>query len=161
MKQAGLAAVLFFLLMGIPGISSAQDQAMENYESANTFYAQKNYDQAIHFYEAAIDANPRFWQAFQGLGNCYYAMGDQTKALTSYQRALSLQPGNPSLSAFVQSLRTQLDAPQTLSQDNASSDDKEKAWRENSGLSQAHFELSPAGGSPFRPRVRIWVSGRA
>src|SRR5208282_78860 len=48
--------------------------------------------------------------------------------------------------AFVQSLRTHLDAPQTIPQDNASSDDKEKAWRENSGLSQAHFELSPAGG---------------
>jgi hypothetical protein len=42
-----------------------------------------------------------------------------------------------------------VEAPPISPQVDTSTDDKEKAWRENSGLPQAHFELCPAGGIAF------------
>jgi hypothetical protein len=64
----------------------------------------------------------------------------------NYQRALSLHPDNPSLSAFVQSLRAEIDAARQPVKKDDSKDDKETTWRQVSGLSTAHFELNPSAG---------------
>ena len=136
-----------FLLAVMPGYSHAQDKALPYYQAGESLCAQKKYDQAIQYFDAALDANPRMWQAFQGLGTCYYAQGEKSRALTSYQRALSLHPDNPSLSAFVNSLRDELAKAQAAPQKKKEAEeDKEKIWRMTSGLSQAHFELSPCAG---------------
>ncbi|HEV2354222.1 MAG TPA: tetratricopeptide repeat protein, partial [Puia sp.] len=48
--------------------------------------------------------------AYQGLGNCYYALGRKADALTFYQRASALQPANTQLAQFVQNLQAQVGA---------------------------------------------------
>ena len=107
MKHTRLVAAVLFLLLGLVGSSSAQDQSLQYYQAGNTFYAQRNYDQAIRYYQYAGQLNPNLWQAYQGLGNCYYAKGDKATALTNYQKALAINPNNPQLSSFVQSLQAQ------------------------------------------------------
>jgi hypothetical protein len=52
--------------------------------------------------------NPNNAQAYQGLGNCYYALGRKADALSFYQRASALQPSNTQLAQFVQNLRAQV-----------------------------------------------------
>ena len=147
MKRTKLFSALFFLFLGLYSFSHAQDKALPYYQAGETLCAQKKYDQAIQYFNAALDVNPRMWQSFQGLGTCYYAQGEKSRALANYQRALSFHPDNPSLSAFADSLRDELAkaqaAPQKKKEDE---EDKEKIWRMTSGLSQAHFELSPCAG---------------
>lgn len=101
-----LLAFSSFLILNNPGL--AQDQSGAYYQAGNTLYGQKNYDQAIRYYQAAVQVNPQMWQADQGLGNCYYAKGDKATALASYQKALDINPNNPQLAGFVQSLRSQV-----------------------------------------------------
>jgi len=108
MKHARFAVAVSLLLLGLSGASWAQDQSLPYYNAGNSFYAQKNYDQAIRYYQAAAQMNPQLWQAYQGEGNCYYAKGDKASALTNYQKALSINPSNPQLSSFTQTLQAQV-----------------------------------------------------
>ncbi|HVZ79400.1 MAG TPA: tetratricopeptide repeat protein [bacterium] len=106
-----LFRVFFASLLFLVAVrASAQDQSNAYYQAGNTLYGQKSYDQAIRYYQAAVQVNPNFWQADQGMGNCYYAKGDKANALASYQRALAINPNNPQLSTFVQSLQAQMPA---------------------------------------------------
>ena len=108
MKRVRWVLGIILVVLGFARISLAQDQASPYYQAGNTFYAQKNYDQAIRYYQYAGQLNPNLWQAYQGLGNCYYAKGDKTTALTNYQKALAIHPANPSLASFAQNLQAQL-----------------------------------------------------
>ena len=67
MKHARLAVAVLFLLLGLAGSSSAQDQATPYYTAGNQFYSQQNYDKAISYYQYAAKLNPNLWQAYQGL----------------------------------------------------------------------------------------------
>ncbi len=42
------------------------------------------------------------------MGNCYYAKGQYSDALTNYQKALNINPNNPQLSNFVESLKAKV-----------------------------------------------------
>jgi hypothetical protein len=108
MKYSRFAVALLFLSAGLSGTASAQNQFAQYYQAANSAYSTKNYDQAIKYYDAAVQSNPNYWQAFQGLGNCYYAKGQNAEALSNYQKALALNPNNPQLSSFVQALRAKV-----------------------------------------------------
>jgi hypothetical protein len=147
MKWFGL--VVFLLFLGLAGLCAAQDQdrATPYYEAANKLYSRKNYNRAVQYYNAAIQFNPDLWQAFQGLGNCSYAQGDKTQALSNYQKCLSLHPDNPGLSSFVKSLRVEIDKAQASS-NNANSDaDARKSFRSVSEMADEHFEICPSIGT--------------
>jgi tetratricopeptide (TPR) repeat protein len=103
-----LTALLFWGLMKFSAL--AQDLSVQYFQAGNTYYSQKNYDLAIRYYQGAAQGNPKLWQAYQGMGNCYYAKGDTNNALTNYNKALSLNPNNPQLSQFVQSLQAKVGA---------------------------------------------------
>lgn len=137
MKHYRFAAAICLLWIGSVGFSFADDNSMQYYQTGNTFYSQKNYDQAIRYYEAAVQMNPKLWQAYQGLGNCYYAKGDKTEALKNYEKCLDLNPDNPQLNPFVQNLRTQLNSAPPLPTERA-----------NAGgtTSEPKFVLAPMAG---------------
>ncbi len=104
-----------FLLLGIlitfetPYSLHAQAAtAAQDIATANQLYAAHNYAQAGQYYYAAIKLNPTSAAAYQSLGNCYYFLGRKEYALTCFQRALNLQPNNPQLAQFVQSLKAKL-----------------------------------------------------
>jgi tetratricopeptide (TPR) repeat protein len=111
MKQMRFAVAVLVSLFGLAATSWAQDQSAPYMQAGNNFYSQKNYDQAIRYYQATVQMNANSWQAYQGLGNCYYAKGDTANALTNYQKALDINPNNPQLSQFVQTIKPQSTAP--------------------------------------------------
>jgi tetratricopeptide (TPR) repeat protein len=87
----------------------AQGASADQYvASGQQLLNQKNFTQAAQYYYAAIKIDPNNAAAYQGLGTCYYMGGRKQDALTFYQRSLSIQPNNPQLSQFVQSLQSQL-----------------------------------------------------
>jgi len=139
-----LAAISLFLVFSAP--AGAQDKAVQYYQAGNNLYLQKKYDDAIRYYEAAVDNNPRFWEAFQGLGNCYYGKGDNPKALSNYQRCLSLHPDNPALSSFTASMRAESDKAAAKPVATYTAEEQAKIERVTLGQKEEHFELAPAGG---------------
>ncbi len=111
MKQLKFLVAFFMILTGLAASAGAQDQSAQYLQAGNSFYSQKNYDQAIRYYQAAVQMNANSWQAYQGLGGCYYAKGDNANALTNYQKALDINPNNPQVSQFVTYLKSQSTTP--------------------------------------------------
>jgi hypothetical protein len=111
MKHLRFVVAVFMTLLGLAASSRAQDQSIQYLQAGNTFYSQKNYDQAIRYYQAATQINANSWQAYQGLGGCYYAKGDNSNALANYQKSLDINPNNPQVSQFVTYLKSQSTAP--------------------------------------------------
>jgi hypothetical protein len=72
---------------------------------ANQLYSAKEYAKAIPYYENAKQIDPNSAAAYQGLGNCYYTLGRNAEALTAFETALSLNPGNSQLASLVKSLK--------------------------------------------------------
>jgi hypothetical protein len=144
MKQLRFAVAVFISLAGLSNLSWAQDPSTQYYNAGNSLYAGKNYDQAIRYYQAAVQGNPHFWQAYQALGNCYYAKGDNNNALTNYNKALSLYPNNPQLSQFVQTLQAKT-APASPAANNNSSGAASPATGSpaKAGRAPKMFELEP------------------
>ncbi len=140
-----LALVLLALLLGAP-LGWAQTIVLQDCQTGNALFTQKQYDTAIRYYRAALDSDPENWQAFQGLGNCYYAKGDNARALANYQRSLSLHPDNPPLAAFAKSLRAKMDASTKKIKSARLTEEEEKFLKQGSGASLEHFELAPSVG---------------
>ncbi len=84
--------------------------------AANQAYAAKDYLKAKGLYQAIIQNNSLNAAAFQGLGNCEYALGNKAQALESYNNSLAVYPSNQSLAAFVEKLKKQIAATQPAAQ---------------------------------------------
>ena len=82
------------------GSSSANSLAQGNQAMGN-----KDYNGALQYYQAAVAADPNSASAYQGLGTCYYYLGQKPQALNAFKKALELNPSNTQLSAFVQSMK--------------------------------------------------------
>ena len=111
LKHTWLFAVLIVIgvLNSLPRTVLAQASPADQYVAAGQqLLNAKNYTQAAQYYYAAIKVDPNSFGAYQGLGNCYYMSGRKSDALTFYQRALSIQPGNTQLAQFVQTLQAQV-----------------------------------------------------
>jgi tetratricopeptide (TPR) repeat protein len=79
--------------------------ANDDYAGGNQLYQQGQYDQAIHSFQAAIQANPNYWQAYQVLGYCYYAQKNNLQALQAMDQSLQINPNNPPLQQFDNQVR--------------------------------------------------------
>lgn len=56
-------------------------------------YENKDYDRAIADFQRAIPLNPKWVQlAYGNMGNCYYALGQDTRAIELYTRGIELDP---------------------------------------------------------------------
>jgi len=106
------ATILLAILVGLAaipsGLRSQGATAEQYYQYGNRYYAAKNYNYAARYYYAAVKTNPNLAPAYQGLGNCYLLMGRKAEALGYYEKALAINPNNPQLSSYVNSLRSQV-----------------------------------------------------
>jgi tetratricopeptide (TPR) repeat protein len=95
------------VILGSPLSLNAQSYSAGQYFStANQLYGSHNYNQAIQYYGAVVKTNPNYGPAYQGIANCYYALGNRQYALAYYQRAYQLSP-NAQLGQLIQSLQAQ------------------------------------------------------
>ena len=65
-------ALVMLLSGGLPGCASAsgrQSEAQAYYDQGNQYLNQKNYDQAIETFNAALKINPKFADAYFNRGN--------------------------------------------------------------------------------------------
>ncbi|MGB0882599.1 MAG: tetratricopeptide repeat protein [Vicingaceae bacterium] len=87
-----LRAIMLFSLLFISVISFATPQ--DRLKSANDFYAEGNYEEAITEYQAILAADNISSDIYYNLGNCYYKSNDIPRAILNYEKALKLKPDN-------------------------------------------------------------------
>ena len=76
----------------------AEQQLADAKESDRTKLEKKAADEfgkALKDFKRAADLNPRLYQAYNGMGYSYRKLGDFTKALEYYDKALGMAPGFP------------------------------------------------------------------
>ena len=57
--------------------------------------AKSEYEKSLKDFKKAADLAPSLYQAYNGMGFAYRKIGDYTKSLEMYDKALALQPGFP------------------------------------------------------------------
>ncbi len=87
---------------GEGGRAPDRSKATEHYNAATATYQQRTYDDALRGFQACMEQDPGFWQAQQGIGNCYTAMGSVAQAISAYEQALSINPNNPGLRQWLE-----------------------------------------------------------
>ena len=68
-------------------------------------YMRGKNDAALDQARALADADPVNWRAWQLIGNCLYAKGDNPGALTAYDKSLEINPDNEKLRNYADSLK--------------------------------------------------------
>ncbi len=99
MTRAAIVAILC-----LAATAHATPEGDRLYQSALAKYNAKDYRGAVGDAEAAAAADPRHWQAWQLDGNARVSLGDTTGAVAAYRNSLSINPDNPGLKAYVDSL---------------------------------------------------------
>jgi tetratricopeptide (TPR) repeat protein len=94
---------LVFILTMASNVFAATSR--DYYQAGLRFYNQKQYNDAIRYFQYAVQTDPQNWQAYQGLGYSYYATGDKADAFSALDKSLSLNPNNPSVKQLADSLR--------------------------------------------------------
>jgi tetratricopeptide (TPR) repeat protein len=92
--------ILFLLILTAAiGFASDSDSKMK---SANTFYQQKKYTEAIAAYKSIIGTNNVSASVYYNIGNCYFKMGQYGYAVLYFEKALKLNPGDDDIRHNVQ-----------------------------------------------------------
>jgi tetratricopeptide (TPR) repeat protein len=65
---------------------------MDTLKDAEAAYGGKDYERAAGLYKKAIEASPKCYFAYIGLGDCAFFTQDYGKAIESYQKAIDLNP---------------------------------------------------------------------
>lgn len=66
--------------------------ADEYREAGNAFFQQKNYHEALKYYQAAMKVDPGMPTAYGNIGLCQQKLGDEDAALEAFATALQLNP---------------------------------------------------------------------
>jgi hypothetical protein len=90
---------------GAPAAPATASKADPYINAANQLMANKDYPNALKYYQAAVSLDPNSAVALQGEGSCYYYMGQKDQARDAFTKALALNPSNTSLQNFVNSLK--------------------------------------------------------
>lgn len=89
-KLALIFAVLIFVGTNIP--AAFAQNASENFAKANSMLVAGKFQDAVPLYKTAIQQNPKFAEAYLGLGMCYKEMGQYDEAYAATRKALQLKP---------------------------------------------------------------------
>ncbi|MDE6715299.1 MAG: tetratricopeptide repeat protein [Muribaculaceae bacterium] len=73
---------------------SLQASAQSLTEEAEKAYTADNYSEALALYTQAAEQDGVSSDLYYNIGNCYYRMGNNGKAILYYERALNLDPAN-------------------------------------------------------------------
>jgi tetratricopeptide (TPR) repeat protein len=73
--------------------TAADNSAFKYYTGGVAFHKAGDYKNAIAYYNAALKADRKYWQAWLGLGICYYNMKKYSNARLIFKYVLTLKPG--------------------------------------------------------------------
>jgi tetratricopeptide (TPR) repeat protein len=98
---------LFFLTLALllsPTLGRAI--APEDYFNAGMeLFKNRDFEKAVHYFHAAVEQRPDYWQAYQFLGEAYYQTANRTEAILAIDESLRLHPDNPELKKFESKIR--------------------------------------------------------
>jgi flagellar motor switch protein FliG len=93
----------FFTTEDVKGEKKPSSElAKEHYKKGMELYQKRDYDAALQELLKSVEINPSFWQAFQGIGNCYAAKGMVKEAIDSYEKSLLINPANVGLKEWLE-----------------------------------------------------------
>lgn len=72
------------------------------------YYAHKDYTRSIPYLQAAVEADPQDWRAWQVLGFDYYLSHQPLLALPAFDQSLKCHPDNPQLWNMAESIRAKM-----------------------------------------------------
>jgi tetratricopeptide (TPR) repeat protein len=72
----------------------ANREAASLVDEAESYFAQRNYREALKKYQAAMKADPQLSFAWVGAGDCYYEQQDWANAESLFRRATEIEPRN-------------------------------------------------------------------
>jgi tetratricopeptide (TPR) repeat protein len=82
----------YFVLLGIMTVAVSQCLGNTRWNTANAAYAEGKFEQAKVDYVQLVDSREYSAELFYNLGNAWFKLGDQGRAILNYQRALILKP---------------------------------------------------------------------
>lgn len=86
--------ILIILVFIGCGLTSFAADGSNKPLTANDFYADGNYEEAIEEYQAILDDDNISTDIYYNLGNCYYKTDNIPRAILNYEKALKLKPDN-------------------------------------------------------------------
>ncbi len=90
--------IKYKILCGLIGLMSltmgCDTSADDHLKSANKFQSKADYENAILLYDKALAKDPQLKDAYIQKGFCYEYLGQEDKAVATYQQLLSFDPGN-------------------------------------------------------------------
>lgn len=89
-----VATLLFFNMNYLiaDDVSIDENTAKDEFNIANEFYQNKQYQDAIDTYSILIENGKQTAEIYFNLGNCYYKVEDYTSAILNYERSKRLDP---------------------------------------------------------------------
>ena len=88
--------------------------AAKSYELALAAHKKGDLKGAISYYNAAVKEDKKMWQAWLGLGICYYSMKKYNNALLIFKYVLSIKPGEPNAQKYVDMLQGKSTSSRTV-----------------------------------------------
>ncbi|MFW6215508.1 MAG: tetratricopeptide repeat protein [Alkalispirochaetaceae bacterium] len=66
----------------------------------NIDYSRGNLDEAVEQYNAAVELNPEYGNAYYKLGVCYYRMGQLDKALDAFRKVVEIKDQSHAMASY-------------------------------------------------------------
>ncbi|MFZ5518764.1 MAG: tetratricopeptide repeat protein [Candidatus Zhuqueibacterota bacterium] len=73
------------------------DHNQHLFETANKFFEEKKFSDAIAAYQEILKNGYESWQVYYNLGNAYYKTGQNGRAILNYERAMRMNPESEDL----------------------------------------------------------------
>lgn len=98
MKKFIIIFIFFVIFAEI--LFSADPVASKYYQYAVMYHKKNDFKNALSYYNASIKKDKKFWQAWLGLGICYYNMKKYRNAQLIFKYVLMLKPGEPTATKY-------------------------------------------------------------
>jgi tetratricopeptide (TPR) repeat protein len=98
LKKRTLVVLMCFFAACNAAFASSADKYLN---TAQNYLQQEKYDYAVTYYNEAIKIENRLWQAWLGLGKCYYYMKKYHNAKLIFNYVLILKPGEKNALEYI------------------------------------------------------------
>lgn len=83
----------------------SSQELYEYFQAGVSMHEEGRYDDALAYFNYCIQADPSMWQAHQYRGITQYSLGRPDDALASLQKALQINPQDPGIREWIESLK--------------------------------------------------------
>lgn len=93
--------VSYLVSVFLLGLAGRSPEATASFGRAQMAIAEKRYDVALAHLDAAIEADPTFWEAHREAGECLLKLDNPAKAFAHFSRWAELRPDDPAATGMI------------------------------------------------------------